>query len=431
VSDVATPAVPKPLVSSPGESPRTERRFLQGPRSRLFELARVLRIGGELIRGLRALHFVGPCVTFFGSARFAETHAYYELARRTASLVAADGWTVMTGGGPGIMEAANRGAKEAGGVSIGCNIELPLEQAPNPYLDAMVEFRYFFVRKLMLAKYSYAFIVLPGGFGTLDELFEILTLVQTGKIREFPVVLMGRAYFEPLLQLLHGMLEQGTISPADLERLVVTDDPEEARARVLQCATTRFGVRLPEHAPPQPILGEAAPAPREASLRAALTSVGIAGAFWAVLCVLLALGGHAPSFTALPVAREHYYWFQALIVAPTLMALWFVASQVAHRVARALGGRGAFRSTAAGMSRALSVPLVFLFLVPDLLAYGLAGFAALGPVLRVTAPLSFCVTLLLGVRALRASESLSTPRAFAAAGLGILAQALLAGVILR
>ena len=423
--------VPEPLVSSPAEPPSTERRFLEGPRRRSFELARALRVFGELIRGFRALHFVGPCVTFFGSARFDQSHAYYALARETAALLAKQGWTVMTGGGPGIMEAANRGAKDAGGVSVGCNIELPLEQAPNAYLDAMVEFRYFFVRKLMLAKYSYAFVVLPGGFGTIDELFEILTLVQTGKIQEFPVVLMGSAYFEPLLVFMRSMAAQGTISPGDLQRFIVTDAPDEAARRVSDAAMNRFGLRLPEHPTPQPILGEAAPPAREATLRGALVSVIIAGASWALLCLLLALGGHAPSVTLLPIAREHYYSFQALVVIPVLAGLWVVASSLARQSARALGGSGTFRATAAGMSRALSIPLLFLFIVPDIIAYSIGGFAALGHVVRFSAPLAFFVTLLLGTRALRTAEALSTPRAFAAASAGIVAQALLAGVILR
>src|SRR5580765_7592539 len=157
--------------------------LLEGPRARVVEFKRVWRIAAEFIRGFRALHFVGPCVTVFGSARFKEGDPYYQLAREVGKGIASLGMTTMTGGGPGIMEAANRGAKEAGGTSIGCNIILPHEQKPNPYLDRFVEFRYFFVRKLMLIKYSYAFVVMPGGFGTLDELFESLTLVQTGKIR--------------------------------------------------------------------------------------------------------------------------------------------------------------------------------------------------------------------------------------------------------
>jgi hypothetical protein len=168
-----------------------ERVFLEGPRSRTEELLRVFRIGRGLISGLRALHFVGPCVTVFGSARVHEPDRYYQMGRELGSALARAGFAVMTGGGPGIMEAANRGAREAGGVSIGCNIQLPLEQAPNPYLDKFVEFRYFFVRKVMLVKYSYGFVALPGGFGTLDEIFETATLVQTRKIWGFPIILMG------------------------------------------------------------------------------------------------------------------------------------------------------------------------------------------------------------------------------------------------
>ncbi|HYB44324.1 MAG TPA: TIGR00730 family Rossman fold protein, partial [Candidatus Methylomirabilis sp.] len=162
-------------------------QFLQGPQRRGFELARALRIFAELMRGFRSFHFLGPCVTVFGSARFGEHHPYYGLAREVGAGLARSGFTVMTGGGPGIMEAANRGAKEAGGRSVGCNIELPEEQRPNGYLDRWITFRYFFVRKLMLIKYSYAFVAMPGGFGTLDELFETATLIQTGKIRDFPI----------------------------------------------------------------------------------------------------------------------------------------------------------------------------------------------------------------------------------------------------
>src|SRR5437660_446463 len=167
---------------------------------------RVLRISWEFIKGFRALHFVGPCVTVFGSARFSDDHPVYDLARRTGALLARAGFTVMTGGGPGVMEAANRGAKDVGGRSIGCNIRLPQEQKPNPYLDKWITFRYFFVRKVMLVKYSYAFIALPGGFGTLDEIFETATLIQTAKIRDFPMVLMGRDFWQPLLDFLLNKL---------------------------------------------------------------------------------------------------------------------------------------------------------------------------------------------------------------------------------
>ena len=203
--------------------------FLSGPRARLTELARVTRIAREFVRGFRALHFVDPCVTVFGSARFAEDHVYYRLARELGRRIASLGLTTMTGGGPGIMEAANRGAREAGGASIGCNIVLPAEQKPNPYLDRFITFRYFFVRKVMLVKYSVAFVVMPGGFGTLDELFEAATLVQTHKITSFPIVLMGTAYWAPLLDFVRGtLLDHGAIAAEDLDVLTVTDSVEEA-----------------------------------------------------------------------------------------------------------------------------------------------------------------------------------------------------------
>lgn len=205
------------------------RRFLAGPRARWAEFLRVLRIGGEFVRGFRALHFAGPCITVFGSARFKEDNPYYAMARDMGRRIAEMGLTTMTGGGPGIMEAANRGAKEAGGRSLGCNIILPMEQEPNPYVDRFIEFRYFFVRKVMLVKYSYAFVCMPGGFGTLDELFEALTLVQTKKIYSFPIVLMGVEYWKPLVHFIEEtLLRDGTISEEDLRLLTVTDSPEEA-----------------------------------------------------------------------------------------------------------------------------------------------------------------------------------------------------------
>jgi uncharacterized protein (TIGR00730 family) len=220
-----------------------EQHFLEGPRSRVSELLRAGRIFGEFIRGFRALHFVGPCVTLFGSARLGEEDRYYRMARRVGSLLAETGYTVMTGGGPGIMEAANRGAHEAGGRSVGINIELPHEQRPNPYLDRFLELRYFFVRKVMLVKYSCAFVVLPGGFGTLDEIFETATLIQTGKIRRFPVVVMGTDYWRPLIDFLRGtLIPAGTIAASDLDGLLLTDSPEEAVQRIVDITTHRFGL---------------------------------------------------------------------------------------------------------------------------------------------------------------------------------------------
>jgi uncharacterized protein (TIGR00730 family) len=226
------------------EPPHTEEiRFLHGPQKRGFELWRAVRIFFELLGGFRALHFVGPCVTVFGSARFKEDHPYYEMARATGLRLARAGFTVMTGGGPGIMEAANRGAKDAGGPSIGCNIELPQEQKPNPYLDKWVTFRHFYIRKLMLVKYSYAFIALPGGYGTLDEIFETATLIQTRKIDQFPLVLMGKDFWQPLLDFFQRRLVANkTIDAADAERIIVTDSPEEAVDAIADTAMHRFGL---------------------------------------------------------------------------------------------------------------------------------------------------------------------------------------------
>ena len=191
----------------------------------------------------RQLHFVGPCVTVFGSARYAEDHPAYLLSRRMGSALARAGFTVMTGGGPGLMEAANRGAKEAGGVSVGCNIVLPVEQKPNAYLDRWVETRSFFVRKVVLAKYSYAFVAAPGGLGTLDELFEVAVLVQTGKMRDFPLVLLGVEYWRPLVDFLRERLVPArTIDAADVDRFWLTDSPEEAAEHVREVALEKFGL---------------------------------------------------------------------------------------------------------------------------------------------------------------------------------------------
>lgn len=202
--------------------------YLEGPKSRSSEFLFTLKVIGQFIRGFRKLHFVGPCVTVFGSARFKDGHRYYEIAEKVGYAIAKSGFTVMTGGGPGIMEAANKGAYEAGGYSVGCNINLLREQAPNSYMHEWVTLDYFFVRKFLLLKYSYAFIVLPGGWGTMDELFETLTLIQTGMIHHFPVVLMGKDYYQQLADFIDLMLKEGTISADDLKFIKFTDDPNEA-----------------------------------------------------------------------------------------------------------------------------------------------------------------------------------------------------------
>ena len=226
-----------------GTTDHAERWFLSGPRPRGSELRFALDVFRELVGGFRVLHFVGPCVTVFGSARFDEAHPYYELARRVGGALARAGFTVMTGGGPGVMEAANRGAREAGGGSVGCNIVLPAEQRPNAYLDRFVECRYFFVRKVLLAKYSYAFIAAPGGYGTLDELMEILVLIQTGKIQSFPVVLLGRDYWSGLLEFLRDTLvARTTIAREDVDRLIITDDPDQAVEAIREVAMNSFGL---------------------------------------------------------------------------------------------------------------------------------------------------------------------------------------------
>jgi uncharacterized protein (TIGR00730 family) len=189
---------------------------------------RVLRIESEFVEGFDALAAVGPAVTVFGSARLKSQHRWYKLARELGEMLAKQGYAVITGGGPGIMEAANRGCHEAGGLSVGCNIELPMEQGLNPYVDLGVEFRYFFARKVMFVKYADAFVIFPGGFGTLDELFEALTLIQTKKVQNFPVILMGSEYWTGLIDWIRGtLLEAAAINPEDADLLRITDDPAE------------------------------------------------------------------------------------------------------------------------------------------------------------------------------------------------------------
>lgn len=219
-----------------------EIKFLEGPRSRWVDFKFVVKVMFEFIRGFRALHFIGPCVTVFGSARFKEDSPYYALTRAFSAEAARLGFTILTGGGPGLMEAANRGAKEAGGKSVGCNIVLPMEQEPNPYLDKWVNMRYFFVRKTLLIKYSYVFVIMPGGFGTLDELFEAMTLIQTKKIQDFPVIIFGKDYHKEMIEHIEKMRQTKTISEEDLELFLVTDSIEEAIGLIKTCIL-KFGLR--------------------------------------------------------------------------------------------------------------------------------------------------------------------------------------------
>jgi uncharacterized protein (TIGR00730 family) len=195
---------------------------------------RVLRIMGEFIEGFDTFATIEKAVTIFGSARIGPDDAHYDAAVETARLLAKEGFEIITGAGPGIMEAGNKGAQLGGARSIGCNIELPFEQGANPYVDTLVNFKYFFVRKTMFIKYSVAFVIFPGGFGTLDELFEALTLIQTGKIYRFPVILFGRYYWAGLLRWLQArVLSEGKISEGDLDLMLVTDDPAEAVQAIL------------------------------------------------------------------------------------------------------------------------------------------------------------------------------------------------------
>jgi len=217
--------------------------FLEGPRSRLAEFFTLLRVMRDFLRGFRTLHFVGPCVTVFGSARIQRNDPHYELARKMGAAIARLGFTVMTGGGPGIMEAANCGAKDVGGRSVGCTIELPSKQPANAYLDRCVRLHYFFVRKALLVKYSYAFVVMPGGAGTLDELFEALTLIQTAKIKNFPIVIMGTDYWRELIDFMNKMAQRRMIAEADLSLIYATDSVEEAISHLRSKAIEPFGLK--------------------------------------------------------------------------------------------------------------------------------------------------------------------------------------------
>lgn len=222
---------------------KPEIKFLEGPQSRWKELKFTISVLIEFIKGLRALHFVGPCVTVFGSARFKEGHPHYELARAVSGKIAQLGFTIMTGGGPGIMEAANRGAREVGGRSVGCNIELPHEQYANPYMDKWVTIKYFFVRKTLLSKYSYAFVVMPGGFGTLDEFFEAITLMQTKKFSDFPVVIMDKEFHKNIIAHIDVMKAEGTISADDTKLFFFTDDVDEAVNYIQNNTIKKYNLR--------------------------------------------------------------------------------------------------------------------------------------------------------------------------------------------
>jgi uncharacterized protein (TIGR00730 family) len=223
--------------------PAHEQVYLDGPKSRTYELKFAFQVFKQFIRGFRTFHFVGPCVTVFGSARYKEDHPYYEAAREFGHRIAGVGFTTMTGGGPGIMEAANRGAFESGGVSIGCNIVLPHEQKENPYLTGSVTFDHFFVRKVLMAKYSYAFIIMPGGFGTMDEFYEILTLVQTKTITQFPIVVYGTAFYKTLMDQINFMSEQGTISPEDMKLVLFTDNIDDAIQHITKYIQTNYKIK--------------------------------------------------------------------------------------------------------------------------------------------------------------------------------------------
>jgi uncharacterized protein (TIGR00730 family) len=214
-----------------------EIKFLDGPQSRWKDLKFSIRTIIDLIKGYRTMHFAGPCISIFGSARFDEKNEYYQQARELGGRIAKLGFTVLTGGGPGIMEAANRGAKDVGGKSYGINIELPFEQHENPYLDKFVTIKYFFVRKTLLIKYSYGFIVMPGGFGTMDELFEAMTLIQTGKLSHFPIVIFNKEYHKHLITFIEEMKNRKTISPEDMNLLLITDDMDEAVAHIKKVIT--------------------------------------------------------------------------------------------------------------------------------------------------------------------------------------------------
>src|SRR6478752_7042272 len=223
--------------------PAKEHVYLDGPKSRTYEFVFLWKVVWQLFRGIRKLYFENPCITVFGSARYKEDHPYYKAAREFGKRITALGFSTMTGGGPGIMEAANRGAYENGGTSIGCNIQLPFEQKANPFLSVSITFEHFFVRKVILAKYSYAFIIMPGGFGTMDEFFETLTLVQTKTVTQFPIVLFGKEYYKELMEAMQDMAVKGTISKEDMNLVLLTDDIDEAMDHIFKYIRTNYKIK--------------------------------------------------------------------------------------------------------------------------------------------------------------------------------------------
>jgi len=228
---------PKPII------PSKEHVYLEGPKSTGYELKFAIKVFWQLLRAFRSLHSIGPCITVFGSARFKEDHDYYICAREFGKRIAALGFTTLTGGGPGIMEAANRGAFENGGKSVGCNIRLPFEQVGNKYVQTSFTFEHFFTRKTLLIKYSYAFIIMPGGFGTMDEFFETLTLIQTKTITSFPIILFGKEFYKKMWEAIQEMAERGTIAREDLDLVLFTDDVNEAMDHIVKYIQTNYKVK--------------------------------------------------------------------------------------------------------------------------------------------------------------------------------------------
>ena len=228
---------------------KTESLFVKGPLSRLKNLSFVIQVAYHFIRSFQKMHFIGPCVTVFGSARFGPETDHYQSTERIAAGIAKLGFTIMTGGGPGIMEAANKGVYENGSYSVGTNIVLPREQKPNPYVHKWIYIPYFFVRKVILVKYSYAFVVMPGGIGTLDELFEALTLVQNNIIDDFPIIIFNSVYHEDIINHMQKMVDDESISPEDMNLLFVTDSEEEVINHLRNHAIKQFGLKRKEYKP--------------------------------------------------------------------------------------------------------------------------------------------------------------------------------------